>query len=350
MTILEFKTTDPSDYGTGNINLLYSSSVSTGSNALPAGRYPGVTYDSSSIDSNGDTVYFKADAYFPPYRILGLTIPFTSGNNVSLEETLAQVTGIKFTLGGESVSVAVTNISKQNGYYYLVTDPLDISSLPANDDDEGTPLDLDIEFIFTPYIAGNFTNSDFNALQGNATVLGVSQVALQVDRDTDGVQPSNLEAIINKTATKASVQYSNYTSTGWTNARYEGTLLSSGSVPGADPAMSFKSFRGSLHPLDANDSTLIELGTGDPKAKTIYFSVDNTPSAYIQSQSLEHIVEGTFPALSGSFEYFHGSMLFETEGNRFVRLVSRKVHAADKGSVFTTDAQGKVITESTGSA
>ena len=39
MTELEFKVTDPSAYGTGNINLLYSSSVSTGSVRLPVAQY-----------------------------------------------------------------------------------------------------------------------------------------------------------------------------------------------------------------------------------------------------------------------------------------------------------------------
>jgi len=350
MTILEFKTTNPSDYGAGNINLLYSSSVSTGSQELPSGRYPSVSYDSSSIDSNGDTVYFKADAYFPPYQILGLTIPFQSTNAVSLESTLNQVTSIKFTINGEEIETPVIQISKQNQYFYLETTPTSISVLPVEDDVEGTPTEFSVEFIFFPYVTSKFDNSDFNALQGNATAIIKSTAALEVDRDTDNINPSNLDAIISKTATPAQIQYSNYTTTGWSNARYSGTKLDSGSVPGDDPAMTFKFFRGSIHPLDSNVATIIELGTGDPGAKTIYFKIDNNQSAYIQSQSLEHIVEGTFPSISGSFNFFDGSILFEEIEGRFIRLVDKKIHAADKGSVFITDQDGKVTSETTGSA
>lgn len=350
MTILEFKTTNPSDYGAGNINLLYSSSIATGSSELPSGRYPSVTYDSSSIDSNGDTVYYKEDAYFPPYQIIGLTIPFQSNNSVGLEETLSQVTAIKFTIAGTEIETPVVQISKQNQYFYLETTPTNISVLPVQDDVEGTPLEFSVEFIFFPYITAKFNNSDFNALQGNATAIVASTAAYQVDRNTDNINPTNLDSIISQTATAAQVQYSNYTTTGWSNARYNGTLLSSGSIPGDDPAMAFKQFKGSVHPLDSDNKTIIELGASDAGSKAIYFSIDNTPSAYIQSGSTVHVTEGTFPVISGSIEYYDGSILFETDGNRFVRLVNSKVHANDRGSVYTTDLNGKVIAEHTGSA
>ena len=53
MTELEFKVTDPSAYGTGNINILYSSSVSTGSVRLPVAQYGSSASEDLHVTSSG---------------------------------------------------------------------------------------------------------------------------------------------------------------------------------------------------------------------------------------------------------------------------------------------------------
>ena len=358
MTILEFKGTNPSDYGVGNVNLLYSGSIGSGHYELPSSRYPNVVYDSSSIDSNGDTVYYKANAFFPPYIIIGLTIPFTSTNGVSLEQTLNQVTSIKFTLGAASVTTPVINISKQNQYFYLETDPTTVFTLPPEDDTQGTPLDIEVEFIFLPYIKEKFDNSDFNALQGNATGILKSKAALEVDRDTDNVNPSNLAAIITRTAQPAQIQYSNYTTRGWTNARYEGSK-NVAVIPRDNPAQSYKSFVGSIHPMDADDATILSSGQSDQNTKKLYFNVEETPILFSQTSSLgawemvrdrPYDIAGSFPTVKRTLTnasaslarrvVASGSIIYESEGNDFIRVVNKKIHATDKGSIFITDELG----------
>lgn len=355
MTILEFKGTNPTNYGIGNVNLLYSSSIGEGYYELPSNRYPGVVYDSSSIDSNGDTIYYSDGAFFPPYYVIGLTVPFNSTNGVSLEQTLGQVTSIKFTLGEASITTPVINISKQNQYFYLETSPTEHFALPAEDDTNGIPTDIQVEFIFLPYIKEKFDNSDFNALQGNAVGILTSKNALEVDRETDSINPTNLNAIITKTATPAQVQYSNYTVAGWTNARYEGSK-NVATIPRDEPAQSYISFEGSIHPLDADVDTILSSGQGDQNIKTLYFNTEYPPLLFAETSSLgdwemvrtgNYNIAGTFPQ-SSSAEY-SGSVIYETQGNNFVRVVDKKIHATDKGRIFITNELGIIQSEQSGS-
>ena len=348
MTELEFKNTNPADYGEGSANLLYSSSISTGSILLPANKYGAsgsFSYDNEITLSDGSKEYRKADAFFPPYRILGLTIPFKSSNDVQLEATLNQVDKVRFTFGGASTEVEVQNISKRSGYYYLRTSPFNVNTFPGGVDNSGTPYDTDVEFIFNPYLVGNFANNDFNATIGNATDIVPSDVAMVVDRQTDQLTPSNLTAITNETATKALIQYSNYTVTGWTNARYHGSKIDSGSVVGDDPAGTFKVFKGGIYPKDSSVTTI--LGSEDVEAGAIYFNVDRIPTSY-QASGNTFVTASSFPiprSGSGSISGFDGNFLFEEQGNRLIRLVDKKVHAVDKGVVYTTDELGRILLE-----
>jgi len=353
MTELEFKNTNPTDYGSGNINLLYSSSIGTGSYELPANHYG--ASGSFAYDKEVQTIvgkeYYLADAIFPPYRILGLTIPFNSANDVSLEQKLSAVTKIRFTIGGTPATVNVIQTAKNAGYYFIRTQPTDVFAFPTDLDTSGTPLDSVVEFIFDPFLVAKFNNSDFNALIGNASTNSTSDVALEVDRSTDPLKPSNLDAIISKTATRASVQYSNYTIAGWTNARYEGTKLTSGSIFGDDPALALKSFKASVHPLDSDVDTILSAGQGDTDTRTLYFNVEQPPRLYqpagssIMTRTGPYVIAGTFPIAQNN--YYDGNFIFGLEGGKFVRVVDRKIHATDKGSVYVTNEFGRATSEVT---
>jgi hypothetical protein len=362
MTELEFKNTNPTSYDEGNANLLYSSSIGTGSYELPEGKYGAsgsFDYDQvlSNVQTGGNGMqYYLADALFPPYRVLGLTIPFKSSNDVSLEQTLSQVTGIKLTMGNLPIKLVTTEISKQAGYFFIRTQPTDVFSLPVGTDQAGTPLDLSVEFIFAPYLADKFSNSDFNALIGNASTNSTSTVAMVVDREGDQLKPTNLGAIISQTATKASVQYSNYTTTGWTNARYHGTSLNSGSIFGEDPAMTLKVFQGSVHPLDASAKTIIN--AVEQHSDDIYYNDSRLPTDYVSSSVL-YVTSSTFPTtrpsnygtkVGGVINLNRGSILYESRGNRFVRIVDKKILATDISTVFTTNEFGNIIKSVSGTS
>ena len=74
------------------------------------------------------------------------------------------------------------------------------------------------------------TSDDNNPIYNNASNLRQSSVFMDVDYTSFGsgsLRPLNITQIIDQTATKAPVQDSNYTSTGFSNARYKGTAVSS---------------------------------------------------------------------------------------------------------------------------
>lgn len=362
MTELEFRSKNPSSYGAGNINLLYSSSISTGSVFLPVGQYgaqagiSGSFYDKIEENSNGDVIYYKRNAFFPPYRIIGLTIPFASSNNVSLEATLRQIKSLKFTIATEKIEVKVLTISRLNSYFYLQTVPTIISNLPTENDSTGTPIDFNIEFTFINYLADNFENNDFNPLQGNALTLITSDAAYQVDRNTDSANPSNLSALITETAAPAEIHYSNYTTTGWTNARYKGTL-NKATYERDTPAQSYISFEAGVHTLDVDDITILEIGKSD-EIKKLYFNVESQPTSYIPTGS-NVVPATTFPLVSGSvlatgsgsggiviLDRYQGSVIYEDRGSDLIRVVSSKIHIVEEGQIYRTDEFGVAVRSS----
>jgi|14BtaG_2_1085337.scaffolds.fasta_scaffold08991_2 hypothetical protein len=416
MTELDFKLRNPNIYGGGSMNLLYSSSRDSGSLPLPVSQIPpniiadyagtGVPVPDPNIPSssiNGgiydnvvsypgsefekrehEYLYTLKDGFFPPYSVVGLTISFSSLNNVRLEDTLRQIKFITFKVGTDRIRVKVLNISKLTDYYYLQVEPTVFDSMSGNTDSSGTPIDFSVEVSFTDYLSGNFTNSEFDVLLGNALRLKTSKGSVQVDRNTDAASPSNLNAIITDTAALAEVQYSNYTTVGWTNARYEGSVNTP--IQERDlPAQSYIMFEGAIHPLDGDKDTLLALGAGDPEKTKLYFNVESRPTDYIPSGSAL-LTGSTFPLVKGSplaellnsqnkrssafgsatlvdldtsINYtnntavYGGSIIFKEDGNKLVRVVSSKIHAVEKGSIYTTDEFGIAINEefaSTGSS
>jgi hypothetical protein len=72
----------------------------------------------------------------------------------------------------------------------------------------------------------NFLNSDENALYNNATIPKYSNIYQDIDYST-GLVPTNFDLLISGNANAAPIQDSNYTATGWSNSRYNGSRVSS---------------------------------------------------------------------------------------------------------------------------
>ena len=140
------------------------------------------------------------------------------------------------------------------------------SSVTTIDDITDPDLDFAIEnwagsnllVNFTPSInLGIFSISDYNPLINNGNLLRRSNLRLEVDREIGSLQaasavPSNFEAILSTSASKAQVQDSFYTDTGLTNARYNGTKATPKTFANIKPALSANEFIGDIHPIDAN--------------------------------------------------------------------------------------------------
>ena len=300
MTELEFINTNPTNYGIGNSNLLISSSVVD----------PGV--DETPI---------------PPYTIQGLTIPFDSKNSVNLFSALKEVEAIKFTFTTGQVTTQVTSRQKKNGYFFLRTNPVVVNSLPPlNSFDEYEYINS--EFIFTPYFEQSFFNNDFNPLQNTSNDNSTSTTRQVVDRLSSQILPTNLQAIINLTATPAQVNDSKYTNTGLVNARYVGSVETDRNIPGNSPSLTVTSFKASIHPTDSDITTIKSIQLSDREVVEVYFDTK-------LSGSHPNKVFESFPS-SGSF-------ILTPENNRFTKIANAKVYSTDKNKVYTTDNFGGVI-------
>lgn len=313
MTELEFISTNPANYGVGNANLLYSSSV-TGPDNIPV----------------------------PPYLIQGLAIPFTTKDGVSVIAALKEVTKFKFTFVDSIVTATVREKKQQSGFYYYRLNPFFSQQLPESIDESGNTFEEDSLFTFIPYVAENFINSDYNPLINNSQGSILNSTRQVVDRTSDQAIPTNLAAILAGGAKPAEIQDSTYTAAGLANGRFKGTKLTSGSVPGNDPALGLKSFKGLVFEIDADNTIIADSSAGE--SVEYYFNLRDSISRTGQLYRHNNTYTGSIPQLpSGNLP---GSLIFEEQGNSFVRMVNKKIFAVESGFIYKTNEFGNVISRS----
>jgi len=331
ISIFQFSNTKPQN---GTINLLYSQSIGQSGN----------------------------------FTIVGACIPFESANGINIENSLQQLT--EFTINKkdspETIDKVIFDVSqktRKSGYYFVqfdqssyinnetfvlgdnstfVSESFTSSSINYESDQNGSfnniPSATENEAVLLdPFIVGTFTNSEYETLLSNATNLEPNSFKFIVDRNESQINPKNFESIISRSAVKANVQDSNYTDTGLTNSRYSGTKLTSGSVVGDSPGLSFTQFGGSIHTDDSDNITISKINASERIIEQIYFDFDKdriiSSSATVSSYS-------RIPQV-GNYVYE-----FDTESNRYVRLVNSKVFNIESGRVVTTDQAGLVIDKS----
>ena len=304
MTELEFISTNPTNYGSGNANLLYSSSVS-GSDNVP----------------------------LAPYLIQGLSIPFSTKDGTSVVAALKSVEKFRFTFADSIIVAEVTEKKQQSGFFYYRLNPFFTNTLPSEIDESGNTFEADSIFTFIPYVAENFNSSDYNPLINNSEQSSLNATRQVVDRTSNAAIPTNLAAIIAGGAKAAEIQDSTYTAAGLANGRFKGTKLTSGSLVGNDPALNLKSFNALLFELDADNGVIT--GSSTAEAKEVYFALRNT---------IRNIYTGSIPQLPEGKDL--GSLIFSEEGSKFIRVVNKKIFAADSGYIFETNEFGNVISRS----
>lgn len=146
-------------------------------------------------------------------------------------------------------------IQHANGFYKyqvnkIIVDPVDSDAfyLTIKQEHNTAPTgSASSPTVFAPYIAGKFSYSDFDVLQGNATEENLSNKFLVVDRNNSQLNPTNLDAINNRTAGFAEVQESNYEVNSFRGIRYDGSGHSADDV-------NIKSVRTGLIPVEHNSA------------------------------------------------------------------------------------------------
>lgn len=318
MLIEDFIETDPNTFGDSNINLFYSSSTS-GSDNVP----------------------------IAPFTIKGLTVQTTTADGVDIDSALKGVDTFRFDFGGKQVETDVNGRIKRPGYIYFSLKPTVTQTLPTGVDVIGNTIEENSEFIFIPYVQTSFNNNDYNPLINNSEGSKTNVTAQVVDRFSDAIVPTNLEAILSGSAEPAELQNCSYTKRSIISSRYLGSkLTSAGSVyelnkydqskytvdntiSGSYAAQAYKSFEASTHPTDADNDTIKGIATSDRKILELYF--DSTLSGTHPNKTYPG-----FPAV--------GNYIYSIEGSGLVRLPIRKIYSIERNEIFTTDEFGKVTT------
>lgn len=332
ISLFQFANTTPSD---GTINLLFSESINRDGLTSPRGQV----------------------------TVTAATVPFNSANGIDIEGSLQQLNQLTVLLEDEPSGISevifnIRNKSRKSGYYFLqfstvfandadgnpvsqsfISESNTFNSFDGDNFDEG-PIHygsfsslpdptFNEEVYMEPFLEGTFGNSDYEALFSNAIVNEQSNFIFKVDRNESQINPTNLEAIVNRSAIKADLQDSNYTTSGLSNARYFGSKINSGSLEGDNPGLSFTRFDASLHELDADNATIASINAQERTINQFFFNLDldlRTPNS--ASAKLPQV---------NTFVYE-----FDNDSRRYVRVVDSKLFILDNNSVAVTDAKGKV--------
>lgn len=215
-----------------------------------------------------------------PYTILGVTVPTINNTGENIIGYLQQVTQMTLEVNeGSFVTLDILERSllgdAPTQYYYFITSPGTIQDVGNNRVSPG-------QLIFTPGIDGaGFQEGGYNALQGLAEDNRQSEYIMQADRisyiNIGAGLPTNIDQLEVNNATRAQIQDSMYSSTGWISARYEGTKLDTSTNLGADPALQGTFFEGVLFSINADDVTIQQLaGTGAVTYEELFFSGTGT--------------------------------------------------------------------------
>jgi len=317
MTLQEFLATSPTSYGPGNMNLLYSSSISGSGNTPIA-----------------------------PFHIQGLAIPFSSVNGVNVEAALKEVDTFRFDYPTGQLSAKITGRQQKSGFYYFTMAEIVVNSLPSTLNFSGDPIINDTACVFIPYVTLNFNNSDYNPLTNNSEGSKTTAYHQVVDKQTSQFVPTNFTAIISGSAKSAEIQESTYTSAGIINGRYNGSKttaagpisrlyhkgqftaeVNSKAITANEPAVNLVSFKASLHASDADTTTIKDILNADRKQVDVLFT----------SQLSGSHPKKIFPSFAKV-----NDTIFSIEGNRTFKLTNNKLYSIDTDEVLTTDNLGAV--------
>jgi hypothetical protein len=128
------------------------------------------------------------------------------------------------------MSVSYTVTPQINEYFYLSISP------GANTNFTGsffvtqstTPQTGSSDLVvLQPFIDADFATSDYNVLGGNAVEARINPFYMDIDYSTNALQAVNIEQILSGSATRATVQQSNYTYASHINGRYNGSKTNS---------------------------------------------------------------------------------------------------------------------------
>ena len=233
---------------------------------------------------NQVNVWYTATA---PYTILGLTVPVINIAGENIIGYLQQATVITVQLNedtGEYVTLTITQrslLGDTQGQYYFFTTSAGTMQNP------GDGLIRPGQIIFTPGIDGlGFQEGGYNVTAGLTNEGRRSDYIMQADRisyiSTGAGLPTNIDQLQTNNATRAQVQDSLYSDTGWTSGRYDGSKISTLTNLNVDPALQGTFFEGVAFSIDTDDDYIQGLqAVGALTYGQYFFSGEGTVPRYI---------------------------------------------------------------------
>ena len=175
----------------------------------PEGSNWDVTYNNDVVSSNSnDIINGNTVTLVAPTNGVGNARSITGSFNIVADAGTVGVLGIK----------PVSYYGAAKFFFPTGSINIDIQSFISGSSDNNG-----VNTIVEPYITENFAINDYNATINNAVEARDNEFYMDVDYSSNAIVAVNSDTILDDTATRAKVQYSNYTSERVTRPRYDGS-------------------------------------------------------------------------------------------------------------------------------
>jgi hypothetical protein len=243
-------------------------------------------------------------------RITGVSITNRAlqGSTVpELGSTLSKLTSIRFKIDNVPFTLIALSRSRYlstpglNGsdfYYYRVV-PVDFTLTDADG------YISDVQVTIAPYTGDIlFENSDYNPFIGDTQELRQSKTIFKADRGESAVIPTNFESILDGTATYADIQDSNYTTTGWSNARYNGTKTSVSNY-GVTPVLIGRTVQGEVNTTGSAKLTICSRSLADRVVEPIFHTGNTELPRYEEARTRYKLASAMSTGIT-TLDYLYG--------------------------------------------
>ncbi len=206
--------TDLLDFNLANTPTSITSSI-TVSNVVGSSNYFSLLIPEENIDAWVEGIPINL---WENYGIQLLNILPVAGSGtftISAQSSLNDNFGGRYYFGGIQLSL-------QGGTFTIIQVTEEINQSTIQPPQTFNPILININ----PEVE-EFDWSDYNAVFGNFDIPQYSQTFMQIDYNNGAIIPTNFELLYSGSATRASIQDSNYTQRGWSNGRYDGSRNSS---------------------------------------------------------------------------------------------------------------------------
>lgn len=264
------------------------------------------------------------------------TLAQPESDTVDLFTILQRATSVSFTLQGILYNLPIESREQyllpltQSSFYYFRVNPsatFTIANLPP-DIDQITAEDIVTSI--TPFLSDfEFEYGDYNALLGNSMLVRRSNSIVECDRAKSTTRPTNFNAILSGSATKAQIQDSNYSITGWTHARYDGTKTTTSNYGGVSPAVTGRTFQGEVYRAGAPTANICSQSLANRVIETLFFTGNTEFPQY-------SVVTSSF-SLSSTIDF--------TQTNIPIKITAPTSSSIDAGTIVIVGSEKMRVTK-----